>query len=284
MSNQYNKMSNQYNKMSNEYTKMSETHPRPLDYLAQQQPHERDANILFDAGPHIYTIKGHAHTPFTSVTTWNHSHFAHFDAEAIITKMMQGKGWPTSKYFGQTSDEIKAGWEINRTEAAAAGTNLHYQIEYYYNTGQTTGDTTSPEYTYFKNFLAVSPKPYRTEWMIYHEELRLAGSIDMVFENPDGTLMIYDWKRAKEIKKADGFAKYAHTACISHIPDTNFWHYTLQLNTYKAILEEKYGKTVTKLALVCLHPAKTNFQVIPVPVLAAEMAALFALRREQINI
>ena len=25
--------------------------------------------------------------------------------------------------------------------------------------------------------------PYRTEWMVYHEELRLAGSIDMIFEN-----------------------------------------------------------------------------------------------------
>ena len=36
--------------------------------------------------------------------------------------------------------------------------------------------------------------------MIFHEELMLSGSIDMIYENPDGTLQIYDWKRCKEIE------------------------------------------------------------------------------------
>ena len=43
--------------------------------------------------------------------------------------------------------------------------------------------------------------PYRTEWMIWDKDHKLAGSIDMIFENEDGTLSIYDWKRSKEIKK-----------------------------------------------------------------------------------
>jgi ATP-dependent exoDNAse (exonuclease V) beta subunit len=147
------------------------------------------------------------------------------------------------------------------------------------------GVVPSLEYSYFKNFLNACPdlKPYRTEWMIYDEDLCIAGSIDMVYENPDGTLMIYDWKRAKEIVKASAFMKYATTECISHIPDTNFWHYALQLNTYKAILEKNYGKTVTKLALVCLHPSKRNFEVIPVPILREEISALFALRLQSLS-
>jgi hypothetical protein len=33
-------------------------------------------------------------------------------------------------------------------------------------------------------------KPYRTEWTIYDEELKIAGSIDMVYEKPNGTLAI----------------------------------------------------------------------------------------------
>jgi ATP-dependent exoDNAse (exonuclease V) beta subunit len=85
-------------------------------------------------------------------------------------------------------------------------------------------------------------KPYRTEWTVYHEDLKLAGSIDMVYENPDGTLSIYDWKRSKDITRINNFNKYALTECISHMPDANFWHYSLQLNTYKAILEKNYGK------------------------------------------
>ena len=112
------------------------------------------------------------------------------------------------------------------------------------------------EWGYFIRFVKEHPelKPYRTEWMVYYEELKLSGSIDMVFENPDGTLQIYDWKRCQEIKHEDPFGKTATTSCISHLPDTNFWHYALQLNVYKTILEHKYGKKVTDLYLVCIHP------------------------------
>lgn len=256
-----------------------------MDYLAQLHPHERDLNISFDAGPHKYTIKGAEDCAYTSVTTWNHGHFAEFDADAIIANMMKGKGWLKSKYFGQTPAEIKAGWDLNRDEAAAAGTLLHYQIECYYNNIDALDSEASLEYTYFQNFIAACPdlKPYRTEWTVYHEEVRIAGSIDMVYENPDGTLMIYDWKRAKDIVKSSGFMKYARTECISHIPDTNFWHYALQLNTYKTILEQKYGKKVVKLALVCLHPTKKNFEVIVLPMLTSEMEALFAMRLGQVQ-
>jgi len=64
----------------------------------------------------------------------------------------------------------------------------------------------------------------------------------MVFEKEDGTLLIYDWKRSKEIKKTNPFNKWANKEEIEHLPDSNYWHYCLQLNTYKAILEDKYGQ------------------------------------------
>ena len=255
-----------------------------LTYLSTLNSHERDKNISFEPLSHIYTINGDNHKKYTSVTSWNHSHFAHFDADAIITKMMASKTWDKNQYYGKTRAEIKAGWEKNRDEAACAGTKMHYDIECYYNNENNEhNENNSIEYKYFKEFVEASShlKPYRTEWMIYDEELLLAGSIDMVYENPDGTLMIYDWKRSKEIKKTDSFMKYALTECISHLPDTNYWHYTLQLNTYKAILESKYGKKVIKLCLVCLHPNNKNnsFQIIPVPDIQEDIKNLFNLRR-----
>ena len=76
--------------------------------------------------------------------------------------------------------------------------------------------------------------------------------------------------------------KYARTEKINHLPDTNFWHYALQLNTYKAIIEEKYGKKVTNLCLVCLHPNNKNksFQIIAVPDLQKEIKDLFSERKK----
>jgi ATP-dependent exoDNAse (exonuclease V) beta subunit len=150
-----------------------------------------------------------------------------------------------------------------------------------------TPPNVSEEWDFFLQYIKATPnyKPYRTEWMIYHEDLKVAGSIDMVYENPDGTLSIYDWKRSKEIKKTDGFKKFALTEEINHLPDTNFWHYSLQLNTYKAILEEKYGKVITDLYLVRLHPnhPKKTFEIFKCTNLKNEIKDLFALRKRQLE-
>ena len=265
---------------------MSNEVAHTLQYLSQKNAHPRDEFISFEEGPHIYTVCGERGT-FTSVTTWNHSHFSHFDANGIVDKLLLGKKMkdPTYKYYGMTKEEILADWDNNRDRAASAGTKMHYDIECYFNGMDVVND--SVEFGYFMQFRKDFPElvPYRTEWMVYYEELKLSGSIDMIFENPDGTLQIYDWKRCQEIKHEDPYGKYSVTSCISHLPDTNFWHYALQLNMYKTILEHKYEKKVTGLYLVCIHPDNVykNYQRIEVPVLENEMRDLVQLRRSQVS-
>jgi ATP-dependent exoDNAse (exonuclease V) beta subunit len=257
----------------------------PPNFLALKNPHPRDEFIEFDEGPHIYTV--HGEQGYTSVTTLNHSHFEHFDADSILDNIMKGKRIydPTYKYYGMTREQIKESWDKNRDSASFAGTNMHYDIECYYNDMDVKND--SIEFKYFKNFVKDFPelKPYRTEWMVYYEELKISGSIDMIFENPDGTIQIYDWKRCKEIAYENPYGKTAITPCISHFQDSNFWHYALQLNTYKTILEHKYGKKVTGLYLVCLHPDNPykNYDRIEVPFLEEDMQNLFEYRRKQIE-
>jgi len=254
------------------------------DYLSTLNAHPRDNLITFDEGPHIYTVKDDP-GPYTSVTTWNHEHFENFDANKIIDNMMKSKNWNNSKYYGKTKDEIIKMWDDNRDEAAKAGTKMHYDIECYYN--NCPNENESVEYGYFKKFAEDYKhlKPYRTEWMIWHEEIKIAGSVDMVFEQEDGSLLIYDWKRSKEIVKSTRFTKFAKTECIDYLPDTNFWHYSLQLNVYKRILEEKYGKKVDGLFLVCLHPNNSNLSYIRIPCadLQSEISNLFDLRKEQVK-
>jgi hypothetical protein len=262
--------------------------------LSVKNAHDRDARITFEPVEHKYTIDGDPTISYTSVTTWNHGHFRGFDADGIIRRMMASRNWKQSPYYGMTADAIKAAWDANRDAAAAAGTAMHYNIECHYNGLNhliTKEDAASTEFRYFLQFYsdyADKVRPYRTEWTVFDESVRISGSIDMVFENldpatgsPDGTLSIYDWKRCKEIKKVPFGAKdYSHVEAIAHIPDTNYWHYCLQLNTYKAILERCYGKRVTDLFLVCLHPDNKNgsYQCIRVVDLQAEIAGLFEAR------
>lgn len=263
---------------------MTLSKPAP-HYLAELNRHERDEFITFEEGPHIYTVCGERGT-YTSVTTWNHRHFDHFDADGIISNILRSRRMsdPTYKYYGMSAKQIKDSWDKNRDSAASAGTNMHYDIECYFN--RAPNENTSLEYEYFMRFVRDFPelKPYRTEWMVYYEEYKISGSIDMIFENPDGTLQIYDWKRCKEIEYDSNFGKYAKTPCIAHLPDTNFWHYSLQLNMYKVILEHKYGKKITGMYLICLHPdsAFKTYDRIEVPVLESEMANLLKVRQQEL--
>ena len=259
--------------------------------LSKQNAHPRDEFIQFFEDGHKYIIQCDPDSKYTSVTTWNHTHFAHFDAEKVVANIMKGRNWkPGHKYWGLTKEEIMKQWSDNGAAASGAGTKMHCDIECFMNNGgldkgythkelllANTRQDDSKEWRYFLNFAKEFPhlKPYRTEWTVFHEDLKLAGSIDMVYENPDGTLSIYDWKRTKEISPVNYFNKYATTASISHLPDSNFWHYTLQLNTYKAILEAKYGKKVTELFLVRLHPESEDYELIPVPNIQKEIGILW---------
>jgi hypothetical protein len=73
-------------------------------------------------------------------------------------------------------------------------------------------------------------KPYRTEWRIFDEDLRLAGSIDTLFHDPDdeSKLYVFDWKRSKAIKKQTYFSKKMLQP-LEHVVDENFYQYTLHL-------------------------------------------------------
>jgi len=253
-------------------------------YLANKNPHTRDADISLDEETHTYTIKGKTEG-YLSVTKWIHSLFPSFDADVIIDRMMASNKWPMSKYFGKTKQEIKDLWRENGMRASKAGTKMHEDIEFFWN--KQPRDNTSVEYSYFMEFCGKNKElvPYRTEMMVYHDKWQFAGSIDMIFENPDGSLQIYDWKRCKAIKKFN-FFECANIDCIAHLPNSNFWHYALQLNTYKAILEDKYNKKVTDMYLICLHPNNANksFIRIKIPHLKNEMNDLLYLRIQKLNL
>jgi hypothetical protein len=281
--------------------------PTLYNVLSIRNSHSRDKDIQFFEEGHKYIILSEPDVKYTSVTTWNHSHFPKFEADSIIDNMMKSKGWKEGhKYWGLTPEQIKSQWNTNKDAVAGAGTDLHYEIEcfnndkrfkfdytnkelyeIYISDNKLTHDSKAIEWRYFINFVRDFPhlKPFRTEWTVYHDDVKISGSIDMIYENPDGTLSIYDWKRAKNITRINNFNKFALPPQICHLPDSNFWHYALQLNTYKAIIEQKYGKVVKSLFLVRLHPdaEEKNYELIELPDLSREIKDLFMERKKQLT-
>lgn len=234
--------------------------------------HPRDKAIRFYEKGHKYYISGKQQSPI-SVTTLIGGLFPKFDADKAVKSMMRGKKFnETHEMWGKTAEEIKECWSNAGKESCRLGTMLHNQIEDHYN-GEyiDTDPELLVEWKQFNDFLQNNgvpegSKPYRTEWCIYDESNMIAGSIDMVYENPDNTLSLYDWKRTKKIEKNSAF-DYGITEAVEHLPSCNYWKYSLQLNIYKYILETKYGKTVKDLHLVVFFPTQKTYRKIKVPVM-----------------
>jgi len=264
-----------------ELTELIELTKPTQNDLSQKNAHPRDINISFEEGPHIYTVLGERGT-YTSVTTWVHQQFPHFDSSMILDKILKSpkQSDPKYKYYGRSRESIEAEWETNRVAASSAGTKMHLDIEHFYN--GLSVENSSIEYQYFQKFVEDFPwlKAYRTEWMVYHEDLKISGSIDMVFQDDrNGDFYIYDWKRSKEIKYDDNFCDFATGPCLKGIPNLNFWHYSLQLGIYKAILEEKYGLKISGMFLIVLHPDNKIYERIEVANMEKEILALFQERK-----
>jgi hypothetical protein len=257
-----------------------------MSHLKDAHAHPRDNRIRFDELPHKYYIDG-CTDGYTSCTTFIHTFFSHFDADSIIRNMVRSKNWKASKYYGQTPDEIKALWETERDSASASGTNMHKNIELAYNGVPCNADFVDTcECRYFLQFKKDNPHlvPYRTEWEIFDEEYKIAGSIDMVFFNElTQAYDIYDWKRSKEIKRTSFGGKKGLYPLEEH-DDCNFVHYSLQLNLYKNILERLYGLVVQDLCLVVIHPNQSTYNRIHVDAMQKQIGWVLDERNRQNSI
>ena len=231
-----------------------------IDKLAKINSHERDARITFDPVPHKYYVDGKG--GYTSVTTFVHESFPKFNDTGNARRMALCPDFESKypqyadliKQFPDRDDLAAAiirKWNTDRDLAASLGTAMHAGIEMFYNDVEAQD---LPEYfiTYAKRRKDDGYVPFRTEWQIYDEESGIAGSIDMIYYRPStGTYHMVDWKRSKRIDKR-GFGN--GLVPMQHLRDCNYMHYSLQLNTYKYILEKHYGIKIEDMHICVLHP------------------------------
>jgi len=209
--------------------------------------------MQLDPENHVYRLDN---TTYTSVTTLVHMCFLTFDADKILERM-KIKG---SKYEGMTKEEIKELWNQNAKDAQQQGTRMHSVIERYYKQEEITDEEkTLPEILQFMEFVtAHTLTPHGIEWCVHSPTIQLAGTIDFAVANEDGTIDLYDWKRSKHMEMENPYRKYSHV--IKTMPDTNYWHYTVQLNLYKYVIEKEYNKKVRDMYLVCFYPTQTKYE------------------------
>ncbi|MGM9802979.1 MAG: PD-(D/E)XK nuclease family protein [Muribaculaceae bacterium] len=254
---------------------------------------KQDLQISFEASTHTYTASEIGQlTPVSSVV-------------AMFFKPFDNKYWSLRKCNG---DEHAAAllceeWESKGSFASQAGTFMHKQIENYISQNiepqtlqctltycgkllsRKTNVDISREWQHFKAFCRnVQFTPFRTEWCVFDPALRIAGTIDLVCQLPDGTFEIYDWKRSNKIdpNEQNRWAKGING--LSHLTDTSYSHYCLQQNLYRHILEQNYGLKISRMNLVVLHHMNSNYAIIPVPRMEREIDIIANHLRNRKNI
>jgi hypothetical protein len=257
--------------------------PLAWQSLAFKNEHPRDKCIVFDEPTHTYTVNG-TYKGYISCTGFLHAFFGHFDAAETIRKMKASPKWPQSKYYGMTDEAIAELWNSSGRAASEAGTAMHLAIEQYLNEAYDVIDPSARntcEWEYFMDFWREHGddlEPFRTEWEVWAEEIKLAGSIDMIFRRKStGEFLIYDWKRSRQIKTENRFQ--SGLGPLGHLPDCNYWHYALQLNVYRWILQTHYNMKITELAILIFHPENKGYIRYKLPMLEDEVESMIEARR-----
>ena len=214
---------------------------------------DRDNHIQFFPQEHIYLYNGQE--PFIPVSSVISCFFKPFDSYYWSNYKANQRHVPQ----GQVLEE----WDAKGACSRDVGTFMHQQIENYYKGLSYQQDfsfrykgkyvhideqiTLELEYMQFMEFLRNHKfKPFRTEWAIYDEDLKIAGTIDMIHEHGD-IFDIYDWKRSHRIVDCWGepitINSYEEKGLgeLNQIDDTPYWHYCIQQNLYRYILEKNYN-------------------------------------------
>jgi hypothetical protein len=67
------------------------------------------------------------------------------------------------------------------------------------------------------------------------------------------------------------------------LPDCNYWHYTLQLNVYRWLLEKHYNLKISEMALVVLHPNNKSYKRFKLNRLEDEVEEMMECRRRAVK-
>lgn len=235
----------------------------------------QDALISFDPAEHIYLYRGQE---IASVSTLVARFFPEFNPIDHAGRVAQREGCSTI--------EILERWDAAGAESREVGTFMHEQIERILNSGTPQMNTPfhydgqyikidkdvsiEKELQFFKSFRIDNRlQPYRTEWRIFDEQYNIAGTIDLLCKHGN-TFEIYDWKRSRKAQPDELIYHYGING-LESIPDIAFYHYALQQNLYKYILETNYGIKISKMHIVILHPDYDEYLEFEIPLMDREV-------------
>lgn len=238
--------------------------------------HPRGYEITFEESTHKYSsIINGKEISYTSGTGVIHACFPPFDPSGEITKRCALKE-------GITVEELKAKWKAKGDASCKFGTRVHECCEDI-ELGKSEHELRNKpqdarEEIVFKHAINMARKFRQqldilgVEKIVFSPELRIAGTIDLFARSKKtGDWIIIDHKTNQTIDTENKWSNFALEP-IEHIPDINFYTYSLQLNLYQYLLQnEGYVPHQSKFRLFLNHITENGAKLIELPQLQLEI-------------
>lgn len=206
---------------------------------------------------HTYYCNGYPVN--VSVTTFIQRYFPKFDFDNISIRY--------ANKHNLDVEDVRANWRKTGTIASTAGTIVHSHIE-----NLKRGKDFKPDFTEAKKLGVYDEVKERVEILLpkankFHKDTlnklyplgleytvgvdtKLAGNIDMLCWNDEAKeIQIWDYKNTKGIETYSSYNNRCYEP-FDMYDDCSFIHYSMQLNFYKAIIEQELGLAVGKMYLV----------------------------------
>lgn len=197
--------------------------------------------VLFNKDDHTYTKNG---LPYLSGSTFAHMFEKEFPKETIAKKVA-GRD-------NKETEDVLAGWDSKGEISLQYGTLIHKCIETWCKYGE------EPNNEYLKEIVKDWEEVFgdvpidSNELFIQDDTHQLCGVADAI-----GDYILYDWKTG------DIHQKIQHTLG-KDFPNDRLSLYTLQLNFYRYIIEQK-GEKINKLVVGWLNGE--HWEKVDVPII-----------------
>ena len=237
----------------------------------------RGVEIVFTEEDHSYrSVIGGKPLKYVSGTTFISSFFPQFDPYGTIAESCARKR-------GITKAEIQAEWAEKAKKSCIYGTKIHETCEDVLKGSKTLRNKPldDREKATMRNAIRMCENllkrgtPEGIEKIVFDETLGIAGTIDLLMRSKkDGMLWILDHKSNSSIDVENRYNAFAKPP-ISHVPDTNFWHYSLQLNLYEYLMKRAgYVSSGEKIGKAILHITENGVKTYRLKDMQREIQAM----------
>jgi ATP-dependent exoDNAse (exonuclease V) beta subunit len=197
--------------------------------------------IALDKENHIYTDKDGVE--YTSITRFINNFTPQFDFE--------NKSKIYASKYGLNVEEVRRDWKQKNKDSTDFGTKIHTLIEQAINDDVLIPgfgfEVVNKIYTELKQLTG----KFHTEIIVNSNKHKIAGTSDLIIENDD-SFSVIDFKTNKQIKYTNEFEDKYLLSPIDHLPNSEYFKYSLQLSFYAYLFAQKTNKKVDRLAFYWL--------------------------------